>query len=72
MGFSFEVGVFLGVILLFAATIVTAKSRITLKKTLTSKENPNTIPKFELAGVVVAAPQLDYLAEVWSLPQNKL
>ena len=61
----------MGVILLFAATIVAAKSRITPKKTPTSKENPNTIPKFEYAGVVLAAHQLDYLAEAWSLPQNK-
>ena len=50
--------------------LVAAKSRITPKKTPTTKENPNTIPKFELAGVVVAAHQLNYLKEAWSLPQN--
>ena len=50
--------------------LVAAKAKITPKATPTMKENPNTIPKFELAGVVVAAHQLNYLKEAWHLPHS--
>ena len=50
--------------------LVSAKGKITPKKGPTTKTNPNTIPKFELAGVVVAAHQLTYIKEAWSLPNN--
>ena len=50
--------------------LVASKARITPKGTPTTKENPNTIPKFELAGVVVAAHQLNYIKEAWKLPHD--
>ena len=50
--------------------LVSAKGKITPKKPPTTKVNENTIPKFELAGVVVAAHQLTYIKEAWSLPNS--
>ena len=48
----------------FHIHLIAAKGKITPKKTPTAKANPNTIPKFELAGVVVAAHQLTYISQL--------
>ena len=54
----------------FHIHLVAAKGKITPKKAPTTKANPNTIPKFELAGVVVAAHQLTYIKQAWNLPDD--
>ena len=55
---------------MYQVHLIASKAKITPKGTPTTKENPNTIPKFELAGVVVAAHQLKYIKEAWGLSHD--